>query len=44
MHDKFRRLSTSQLWALIARRLAALLFQILFLAASLAALILLALA
>jgi len=39
-----RRLSTSQIWALVARRLAFLAFQVLFFAAALAALILLALA
>ena len=38
-----RRLSTAQLWALVARRILALAFQVLFLAASLAALLLLAL-
>lgn len=43
MHDKFRRLSTFQLWALVFRRLLAMAFQVLFLAASLAALLLLAL-
>lgn len=38
------RLSTAAIWALVARRLAALLFQLLFLAASLGAFLLLALA
>ena len=44
MPNKFRRLSTTQIWALVARRLLALLFQLLFFAVSLAALSLLALA
>ncbi len=39
-----RRLSTAALWALVARRLLALLLQVLFLAACLAALSLLVLA
>ena len=39
-----RRLSTAAIWALVARRLALLAFQVLFLAASLAAIALLALA
>lgn len=41
---KTRRLSTSAIWALVFRRLAFLAFQVLFFAASLAALLLLALA
>lgn len=41
---KLRRLSTAALWALVFRRLALLAFQVLFLTACLAALLLLALA